>query len=62
MVSALLRLARVLVAQAISWVIAEFGGMSLPWVPVTIGAGINAVMKFIRDKYPNNPILTWLPL
>lgn len=62
MVSALLRLARILVAQVITWAIATWGGISIPWVNITVGAAINAVFKFIRDKYPDSVILEWLPL
>ena len=62
MTRALLRLARVLVAQAIAWGIAEFGGITIPQVNITIGAALNAIFKFIRDKYPTNKILEWIPL
>lgn len=56
--AALLRLGRVLVAQAIAWVIAEYGGIALPWFPVTLGAAISAVAKFLRDKFK----WEWLPV
>ena len=62
MKSALLRLARILVAQIITWAVATWGGVSIPMVNITIGAAINAVFKYIRDKFPKNPILEWLPL
>jgi hypothetical protein len=62
MISALLRLVRILVAQTITWSLAEWGGLSVPIVNITIGAVVNAVFKFIRDKYPNSKILEWLPL
>jgi len=56
--AALLRLGRVLVAQAISWAIAQYGGITLPWFPITVGAIISAVAKFLRDKYG----MEWLPI
>lgn len=56
--SALIRLGRVLVAQAIAWVIAEWGGLSIPYVPLTIGAVISGVAKYLREKYG----WTWLPV
>jgi len=62
MIAALLRLARVLVAQVISWLLLEWGGIVVPMLGITIGAVISAVFKFIRDKYPNSKILEWLPL
>jgi len=62
MISALLRLARILVAQSITWGLAEWGGLSVPVVNITIGAVVNAVFKFIRDKYPKSKILEYLPL
>ena len=62
MKSALLRLARILVAQAISWGLLEWGGINIPQVNITVGAAINAIFKFIRDKFPTSKILEWLPL
>ena len=62
MKSALLRLARILVAQAISWSVLEWGGMGIPLINISVGAAINSVFKFIRDKYPTSKILEWLPL
>jgi len=62
MKSALLRLARILVAQAISWGLAEYGNYGVPLINISVGAVINAIFKFIRDKYPNNAILEWLPI
>ena len=62
MLAALMRLARIIVAQAISWAILEWGGVNIPMVNISVGAVLNAIFKYIRDKYPNSPILTWLPL
>ena len=57
-----LRIARVLVAQAISWGLATWGGVSVPYINITIGALINGLFKFLRDKFPTSKILEWLPL
>jgi hypothetical protein len=62
MKAALLRLARILVGQAISWGLLEWGGINVPIINITIGAAINSIFKFIRDKYPNSWILSWLPI
>ena len=62
MKSALLRLARILVGQAISWALLEWGGINIPMVNITVGAAISAIFKFIRDKFPKLTILEWLPL
>ena len=62
MKAAILRLARVLVGQIISWGLLEWGGITLPIVNITAGAFITAVFKFIRDKYPKSVILEWLPI
>ncbi len=62
MISAILRLARILVAQVISWSLLEWGGINVPMINISVGAVINAIFKFIRDKYPKSVILTWLPV
>ena len=62
MKSAIMRLLRVLVAQAISWSLLEWGGVNIPQVNITVGAAFNAIFKFIRDKFPKSKILEWLPL
>jgi hypothetical protein len=62
MINALMRLARILVAQVISWVLLEWGGISIPVVNISVGAVISGIFKYIREKFPKNPILTWLPL
>jgi hypothetical protein len=62
MKAALLRLARILVAQAISWGLLEWGGINVPMVNISVGAVVNALFKFIRDKYPTSILLSWLPL
>ena len=62
MKSALMRLARILVAQVISWGLLEWGGVNIPQVNITVGAAVNALFKFIRDKFPKSKILEWIPL
>lgn len=62
MKAVLLRLARVLVGQLIGLTIAAWGNIQVPIVGMSIGALINAIFKFIRDKFPKSPILEWLPL
>ena len=60
--SVIMRLLRVLAAQAISWSLLEWGGVNIPQVNITVGAVVNATFKFIRDKFPKSKILEWLPL
>jgi hypothetical protein len=62
MKAALLRLARILVAQLVSWALLEWGGVNVPMINISVGAVVSAVFKFLRDKFPGNPILEWLPL
>ena len=62
MKAALLRLARILVAQAISWILLEKGGINIPMVNISVGAALNAIFKYIRDKFPKSKILEWLPV
>ncbi len=60
MVSALMRLARILVAQAISWALLEWGGVNVPMINVSVGALVNTIFKILRDKFPG--VIEWLPL
>ena len=62
MKAALLRFARIIVAQAITWGLSEWGGVVIPVLNIGIGAFVNAIFKAIRDKYPKTPFLEWLPL
>lgn len=62
MLLAILRFARVLVGQAISFALLKWGGINVPIINITVGALISAVFKYLRDKYPKNPILEWLPI
>lgn len=52
------RLARVLIAQAVSWSILEFAGINIPLVNISVGATISAVAKYLRDKFKWD----WLPV
>lgn len=54
----LIRLVRILVAQAISWAILEYAGINVPYINVSVGAGISALAKYLRDTYK----WTWLPV
>ena len=56
--AALWRLARVLIAQAITFGIAELAGVNIPLVNISAGAVLNAVAKFLRDKFKWD----WLPV
>jgi len=56
--ASLLRLGRVLIAQAISWAILEFAGVNIPWINISVGAAISAIAKYLRDKYGWD----WLPV
>lgn len=60
--NALMRLIRILVAQVISWSLLEWGGVNIPQINIPIGAAVNAIFKFIRDKFPTSKILEYLPL
>ena len=62
MIAALLRLARIVVAQVISAALLEWGGISILMLNISLGALISAIFKFIRDKYPNSKVLEWLPI
>ena len=58
MKDALIRLGRILVAQAISWSIMEFAGVNVPYINISLGAMISAVAKWARDQYG----WFWLPI
>jgi len=58
MVLALLRLGRILLAQAIAWGIAELAGFNVPVINISAGAILSAVAKYLREKYG----WTWLPV
>jgi len=58
MKSAILRLVRVLVAQLVTFGIAELAGVNIPMVNISAGAVLNSVAKFLRDKYK----WEWLPV
>ena len=60
MLASILRLVRILVAQGLGY-LANLP-FNIPYLNITVGAVINAIFKFIRDKYPKSAILEWLPL
>ncbi len=60
MKSAILRILRVLVGQAIGY--AANLTVNIPYLGITVGALVNGAAKYIRDKYPKSIILEWLPL
>jgi|WetSurMetagenome_2_1015567.scaffolds.fasta_scaffold527078_2 hypothetical protein len=62
MKSAILRVLRILIAQGIGIVLTTWGSITIPYVGMTIGAAINGMFKFIRDKFPKSKILEYFPL
>jgi hypothetical protein len=50
-IASLFRLLRVLAAQAIAFLVAEFAGINIPILNISVGAGINAIAKYLRDKF-----------
>jgi hypothetical protein len=62
MKSALLRLARILISQTISWALFEWGGINVPMINITAGSIVSAIFKYIRTRFPESKILEWLPL
>ena len=60
--AAFMRLTRVLVAQAITWGLSEYGNFVVPVVNISAGAAVNAAFKYLRDAYPKSTLLSWLPL
>ena len=62
MKATILRVLRILVGQTIGLVITTWGNIAIPYVGITIGAAINGLFKFLRDKFPKSPILEWLPI
>lgn len=58
MKAALLRLARILVAQVIAFLITNLAGINIPVLNISAGAVINTIAKFLRDKYHWD----WLPI
>jgi len=58
MQAALLRLARVLIAQLVTFGIAELAGINIPMLNISAGAVLSAIAKYLRDRYGWN----WLPV
>jgi hypothetical protein len=52
----------VFVALLIAGALQKWGAINIPLINLSIAAAVSAGMKALRDKYPNNVILTWLPL
>jgi len=60
MLAAFLRLFRVVVAQVIALAITNLAGVNIPYLNISLGAVINALAKFLRDKFPSWG--EWLPI
>ena len=60
--SIILRFARTLVAQLIALALAEWGGIGIPIINMSLAALVTALFKWLRDTFPKNPILEWLPI
>jgi len=58
MKASLIRLARILIAQVISFSVAETMGIDIPYLNMSVGALINAGAKYLRNKFG----WTWLPV
>lgn len=58
MLAALIRLGRILLAQAISWAVMEFAGVNIPYINISVGAALSAIAKYLREKYGWD----WLPI
>lgn len=60
MKSVILRVLRVLIGQVLGYL--ANSTVNIPYLGITVGAVLNGVFKFIRDKYPKSVILEYLPL
>ena len=49
--AALIRLVRVLIAQLVTLGIASLAGVNIPYLNISAGAVLNALAKFLRDRY-----------
>ena len=56
--NALVRFARVMVAQALAFWVADLSGVNVPIINISAGALLNALAKYLRDKFK----LDWLPV
>lgn len=56
--AAILRLIRILVAQLVTFGITELAGVTVPIINISAGAALNALAKYLRDKYK----WEWLPV
>lgn len=62
MKAVILRVLRIMVAQGLSYIALSTMGISLPIINMSVGAVLNGIFKYIRDKFPKSAILEWLPL
>ena len=62
MKATILRILRILVGQIIGIILTAWGSINIPYFGLTVGAVINGIFKFIRDKFPKSKILEWLPV
>jgi hypothetical protein len=60
--SIVLRFVRVVLGQLIALAIGVWGSITIPVINMSIGAFITALFKFLRDTFPKNKFLEWLPL
>jgi hypothetical protein len=58
MKAALIRLGRVILGQIVAIIITSTAGITIPYLDITLGAVINAIAKFLRDKFK----WEWLPV
>jgi len=56
--ASILRLGRVLIAQLVALAITSLAGVNIPYLNISLGAVINALAKFLRDRYKWD----WLPV
>ena len=58
MSAAIWRLVRILIAQGITFGVTALAGINIPILNISAGALLNAIAKFLRDKYKWD----WLPI
>ena len=62
MSATLLRIVRVILAQLITLGLSIWGNVNVPVLNISVGALINGIFKYLRDKFPKSAILEWFPL
>lgn len=55
---ALFRFVRVMAGQAVGYLIAQTSGLDIPYLGLSVGAILNTVAKYLRDKFGWD----WLPV